>query len=63
VEDRIITGELKTEDFDIEGSLRPRSLDEYIGQTKVKENLNIFIKLFGAQADLINILTDGFLLN
>ena len=27
-----------------EGSLRPRTLDEYIGQKKAKENLSVFIK-------------------
>ena len=27
-----------------EGSLRPRSLKEYIGQKKAKENLEVFIK-------------------
>lgn len=32
------------EDTDIENSLRPKNLNEYIGQTKVKENLSIFIK-------------------
>ena len=26
-----------------EGSLRPRTLSEYIGQTKAKENLSVFI--------------------
>ena len=31
------------EDFD-EKNIRPSSLDEYIGQTDVKENMNIFIK-------------------
>lgn len=44
MEDRIVTGELKTEDFDIESSLRPRSLNEYIGQSNVKEKLSIFIQ-------------------
>lgn len=44
MEDRIITSELKSEDMDIEGSLRPRSLDEYIGQESVKERLSIFIQ-------------------
>jgi len=44
MEDRIITGEMKPEDCDMEGSLRPRSLDEYIGQEKVKEKLSIFIQ-------------------
>ena len=27
-----------------EGSLRPKTLSEYIGQSKVKENLSVFIK-------------------
>lgn len=44
MEDRIIAGELKIEDIDTDGSLRPRSLEEYIGQSKVKERLSIFIQ-------------------
>lgn len=43
-EDRIITSSFVHEDSDIEFSLRPRFLYEYIGQEKVKENLAIFIE-------------------
>lgn len=43
-EDRIITSSFVQEDSDIEFSLRPRFLYEYIGQEKVKENLAIFIE-------------------
>lgn len=32
-----------TEDARVEGSLRPKSLDRYIGQKKIKEALNIYI--------------------
>jgi Holliday junction DNA helicase RuvB len=39
--DRIVTGEIREEDPSSEGGLRPRSLSEYIGQEKVKENLTI----------------------
>ena len=35
---------MATDDEDIEVSLRPRSLDEYVGQEKAKENLKIFIE-------------------
>ena len=35
---------LKIEEESFEKSIRPTSLDEYVGQTEVKENLNIFIK-------------------
>lgn len=44
MEERIVTGELKEEDSDLELSLRPETLAQYIGQHKVKENLNIFIQ-------------------
>ena len=43
MDERIITNhELEEDTF--ESSIRPDSIDEYIGQTEVKENLNIFIK-------------------
>ncbi len=42
-EDRIISSRTLGEDSDVEYSLRPRRLDEYIGQSKVKENMKIFI--------------------
>jgi Holliday junction DNA helicase RuvB len=42
-EERLIGCEFKAEDYD-ELSLRPRRMNEYIGQTKVKENLAVFIE-------------------
>lgn len=43
-EERIITTRNIREDNDIETSLRPKTMDEYIGQKKAKENLEIFIQ-------------------
>ncbi len=43
-EERIITPEFTGNDNDIETSLRPHALDEYVGQEKVKENLKIYIE-------------------
>jgi len=44
-EDRVIMPEYDMEeDSNIEVSLRPHNFDEYIGQTKVKENMKIYIK-------------------
>lgn len=43
MDERIITSDLLEEDSD-EMTIRPQSLGEYIGQTDVKENMNIFIK-------------------
>ena len=43
MDERVVTNrELKEDTF--EQSIRPDSLDEYIGQTEIKENLSIFIK-------------------
>jgi len=42
-EDRIIAGGEQDQDV-WQYSLRPRRLDEYIGQTKAKDNLKVFIK-------------------
>lgn len=41
---RVISPENSEEDNEIEGSLRPQTLHEYIGQDKVKENLAIYIE-------------------
>ena len=43
-ENRILAPEELPEDFDVDNPLRPRTLAEYIGQDKVKENLSVFIK-------------------
>lgn len=42
--ERIVTSDLIDEDIDIETSLRPKTLDEYVGQDKIKENLSVYIK-------------------
>lgn len=44
VNDRLTAPELVEQDCDIELSLRPRTLDQYIGQDKAKENLSIYIE-------------------
>lgn len=42
-EERIVSSRTLGEDTEIEYSLRPKTLSEYIGQEKVKENMKIFI--------------------
>jgi Holliday junction DNA helicase RuvB len=44
MKERIITAELRNEDIEIETGIRPKTLEDYIGQKKVKENLKIFIQ-------------------
>lgn len=43
-ENRIVSPEYSVTDDDTELSLRPRTLDDYIGQDKAKDNLSIYIK-------------------
>ena len=43
MEQRIITNEEITGDL-FEKNIRPESLDEYVGQTEIKENLRVFIE-------------------
>ncbi|MGL4363293.1 MAG: Holliday junction branch migration DNA helicase RuvB [Cellulosilyticaceae bacterium] len=41
---RIVSSDLQIEDSDIESTIRPITLDDYIGQTKIKETIKIFIE-------------------
>ena len=43
-EERFIQSSKNLTDAEIENSLRPTSFDEYVGQTKVKESLNVYIQ-------------------
>ena len=41
--ERLISGLKRPEDLDLDLTLRPRSLAEYIGQEKVKQQMELFI--------------------
>ncbi len=41
--ERFISSNMISEDIDTEVSLRPKTMAEYVGQEKVKENLNVYI--------------------
>ncbi len=51
---RITEPELMPEDTDIEFSLRPKRLSEYIGQDKVKENMSVFIEAAKARGESLD---------
>ncbi len=44
MEKRVISTQVQEEDIKIEKSLRPQTLEEYIGQEKAKENLKVYIE-------------------
>ena len=51
---RIITTEAMEEDIRTDYSLRPQTLDEYIGQEKAKENLKIYIQAAKARGESLD---------
>ncbi len=53
-ENRIVTAREMNGDNEIEYSLRPKLLDDYIGQTKVKENLKIFMEAAKKRGDQLD---------
>ena len=50
----MIETNLIEEDIKIEGSLRPQNLDDYIGQSKVKDNLKIYIEAAKQRQDALD---------
>ena len=42
--ERIVTSDFIDEDVDLETRLRPKHLEEYVGQDKIKENLSVYIQ-------------------
>src|SRR5947209_15596109 len=44
VEESLLSGAPDPEELGIEASLRPRRLDEYVGQAKILDNLRVFIR-------------------
>lgn len=53
-ESRITQAEYSDEDAETELSLRPKTLDEYVGQKKIKDNLGVFIKAAAARGDALD---------
>ena len=51
---RIIETNLTQEDVKIEGTLRPQKLDDYIGQSKIKETLKIYIEAAKQRGDALD---------
>ena len=51
---RVIETNITQEDIQIEGSLRPQTLVDYIGQSKIKENLKIYIQAAKQRNDALD---------
>lgn len=51
---RVVTSSLTEDDLALDRNLRPKCLDEYLGQTKLKESLSILIEAAAQREDVID---------
>jgi Holliday junction DNA helicase RuvB len=54
LENRLVTGSYTPEDTETDYSLRPKHLDEYIGQEKAKEKLRVYINAAKQRGDSLD---------
>ena len=54
MEDRFITSTKNFTDAEIETSLRPTSLDQYVGQEKIKDSLKVYIQAAKSRKDALD---------
>lgn len=53
-EERFITSTKNMSESEVENTLRPTSMNEYVGQEKIKKNLNIYIKAAKERGDALD---------
>jgi holliday junction DNA helicase RuvB len=53
-QERILSGKTNEEEVPVDASLRPSTLEEYVGQLKVKENLSIYINAAKKRGDVLD---------
>ena len=53
MEDRLVSPKAGESEQAVESSLRPKRLEEYIGQDRIKDNLNIFLEATKARGDAL----------
>lgn len=53
-ESRLVTSTLERDDEEVENVLRPKTMEGYIGQTKIKENLEVFIEAAKMRGDALD---------
>lgn len=54
MERRVISTKMQEEDIKVESSLRPQTLEDYIGQEKIKDNLHVYIEAARARGEALD---------
>ena len=57
-EDRVISPEDSVEDLVVDASLRPKTMDEYIGQPAMREKLGIFLEAAKREINAMAVFVD-----
>ena len=52
--ERVVTGEELEDDGVVDNTIRPEVLDEYIGQSEVKENIRVFIEASKIRGEVLD---------
>ncbi len=53
-QERIISGKKTSTDEETDRTLRPRTLPDYVGQERIKENLSVFVKAAAARGEALD---------
>ena len=53
-DDRILSGELRADERDVENSVRPRQMSEFLGQHQVKERIEISVTAAGRRGEAMD---------
>jgi len=53
-DERILGPARKIDEDEVEASLRPRTLSEYVGQARIKEKLSVFVEAARARGDALD---------
>src|SRR3990172_2127148 len=54
MEERILAAQVSQDDIELDKSLRPKRLTEFVGQKQLKENLSIFIRAAKARGEVLD---------
>jgi Holliday junction DNA helicase RuvB len=54
MQQRVFDGKGKADDLQFEQNLRPRSFDEFVGQTRIVENLKIYVEAARRRGDVLD---------
>ncbi|HIE64797.1 MAG: Holliday junction branch migration DNA helicase RuvB [Nitrospira sp.] len=54
MDDRIVTSQSTDEEQRVDSSLRPTSMEDYVGQEKIKENLKVYIQAAKNRGDVLD---------